>query len=222
MSDGLHNHLALEQIQRSVTEIEGDASRGQYVWNLIGDVANVARLLGGGELATRALRVLHESSPPEYYLKRAARSVEELERDYPLYQESRILDMMQAAALREPHLALALEGRYDQALANAEWATEVEEIGETRAVRGDFEGAVLCLQLLAEPGCKHFGVGFESRQKALLVVIAIELFRRGLNEQAQIVLSDLESRRIESWYRVNLAVGLAGREPWQGYPYPDY
>jgi hypothetical protein len=60
------------------------------------------------------------------------------------------------------------------------------------------------------------------RQKGVLLVHGIELFRRGHVEKAGAVLAELESRGLGVWRRIQLTLAFAGREPWGGYPYPDY
>jgi hypothetical protein len=60
------------------------------------------------------------------------------------------------------------------------------------------------------------------RQKLVLVVLVIEMFRRGQFEGARELLAELESRGLGAWDRITLALGFVGREPWGGYPYPDW
>jgi hypothetical protein len=217
--DSFQTRLAIGQIERAVAEVEQDATRGQFVWNLIGDIANIARLLGAEDLEARALQVLRQASPPQFYLERAAHTVEQLEREYPRYEESAILDGIRNIGREEAHVRLALARCYDEAFSIAASATEIEEIAETQAVVGDLEAALNSVHRLVGPA--------QVRQRLVLVVIALELVRRRRVEEARVVLSHLEAQiaptsASDTWHRVVLAAGLVGRRPWDGYPYPDY
>jgi hypothetical protein len=41
-------------------------------------------------------------------------------------------------------------------------------------------------------------------------------------DDCKTLLAELEKSGIGAWDRVFLALGFAGREPWGGYPYPDW
>jgi hypothetical protein len=89
----------------------------------------------------------------------------------------------------------------------------LEEVGDTLAVLGEFDEA---LSIARDPALDKF------RQRGVLFVLVIELFRRGRVEEAGAILGELESQGLGPWERIHLTLGFAGREPWGGYPYPDW
>ena len=62
----------------------------------------------------------------------------------------------------------------------------------------------------------------ELLKSLIRLVVAIELFRRGRISESQAILAELKSSTFGASTRIQLALAFAGREPWAGYPYPDW
>jgi hypothetical protein len=144
---------------------------------------------------------------------RTVDSTEKLEEHHPVYIEEDLLRQIRSSAEAEEHFALCLEGRFQEACATAGSGVRLEEVGDTLAVLGNFDEA---LSIARDPALERF------RQRGVLLVLQIELFRRGRIEEADALLVELGSEGLGSWDRIHLALGFAGREPWGGYPYPDW
>ena len=85
--------------------------------------------------------------------------------------------------------------------------------GETLAVLGEFDGA---LSVARDEALQDF------RRRGVLLVLVIELFRNARFAESQALLTEWESSNFGPWRRLLLVLGFAGREPWCGYPYPDW
>ena len=138
---------------------------------------------------------------------------ETLEEQYPPYREEDIVGRIRSCARTEEHFALCVEGRFQAARSKAGSSKRLEEVGATFAVLGEFSAA---LTVARDPALDDF------RQRGVLLVLLIELFRRGRIEESGAILAELESSGLDAWERIQLALGFAGREPWTGYPYPDW
>ncbi len=223
----MDNQIAGTQLRVCVEEIEQQASPYRHNAACLRDLAGAARLLGEHATAARGLRLLR-AVPDAAFLPvlanfdlpgtvpkglRAIPSVIELEEAHPPYREETITSQITAHAKSEPHIALCLDGRIHEARSAAETDLALAELGATLAVLGEFD---------ATHGVLRDPVLPESRRSGIWMVLAIELFRRGRCTEAQSVLTEFESSGLDSWCRIHLALGFAGREPWCGYPYPDW
>jgi hypothetical protein len=137
----------------------------------------------------------------------------DLEDRHAQYLEEELVGFSRCCAATEKHFALCLEGRFQKACALAGSGIRLEEVGDTLAVLGEFDAA---RSVDRDPALEPF------RQQGVLFVLVIELFRLGRVEEAGALLAELESAGLGAWERVHLALGFAGREPWRGYPYPDW
>ena len=138
---------------------------------------------------------------------------EDSERHHPPYREDELVDRIRSCAATEKHFALCLDGQFHEARAVAVSGVRLEEVGDTLAVLGEFEAA---RSVAGDPALEPW------RQQGVRLVLLIELFRRGRVDEAGALLAELESTGLGAWGRVHLALGFAGREPWAGYPYPDW
>jgi hypothetical protein len=89
----------------------------------------------------------------------------------------------------------------------------LEEVGATLAVLGHLDDA---LNVARDPLLERH------RQRGVLIVLVIEFFRRDRIQQCNAILTELEASGLGAWDRIFLALGFGGREPWGGYPYPDW
>lgn len=208
--------------------LEDQAQQGMYQRYDIQHVTRIVKLLGEQDLLLRAERLLKEM-PDESFWTAINRGPElpktvpeewrsvpphaELEQEFPLYQETKIRDFLEMAARDDRYLAATLEQRYEEAFALANSELAVEEIAITQAVLGDIEAALESAQHRVKP---------EFRQQTVLIVVAVESFRRGRLAEARAVLNDLELMGLGVGDFYQLALGFAGRVPWSGYPYPDW
>ena len=60
---------------------------------------------------------------------------------FPPYQEEKTVGRLKASAASGKHLALCLEGRFEEARAKAGSGRLLEEVGETLAILAEFEAA---------------------------------------------------------------------------------
>jgi hypothetical protein len=220
--------LASRHLAASIREVEEEAKDGRLNTSCIRALANAAAVLGHNDVAERALRLIRAAPDSAFWagmitnfnlpktVPEGLRTIEppdQLEQHHPLYSEKEIVDRVRSYAKTEEHFAICLEGRFQEARALAGSGVRLEEVGDTLAVLGEFDAA---RSVASDPALEPF------RQRGVLFVLVIELFRHGRVEEAGALLADLESAGLGAWERVHLALGFAGREPWGGYPYPDW
>jgi hypothetical protein len=220
--------LANSQLETGIDQLERDAGGGRYNTLCIRALGSAAMLLGQQDIASRAIRLLHDAPEGAFWAgaitnielpetvpdkMRTIDSPEGLERSFPPYREENIVARIQSDAREEEHFALCLEGRFQEARSRSGSGRRLEEVGETLAVLGEFDEA---LNISHDPALDDF------RRRGVRFVLVIELFRRGRVEESGAILAELESVGLGLRERVQLALGFAGREPWACYPYPDY
>jgi hypothetical protein len=222
--ESLGRELALQQLELAVQEIEQYERRRYYNDDFAKQVMIAAVWLSADHLADRSLRIwsrlAREWRPTQgrsgershYGRKWLESQRENFDRRHPVYSESEILEPIRQEAASNPSLALALDRRYDEAFAISQSDRGLEEIADIQALLGDFDDALQTVRSrVAEP-----------RRTGLLVVIALETFRRGQVNRTYAILEELEARNVQMWDRLHLALGFAGRMPWNSYPLPDY
>ena len=220
------NEIARRHLDASIREIEQDAKEGRLNTSCIRALANASAVLGQNDMAERALRLLHSAPDDAFWAGmitnfdlpkivperlKTIKSPDE-GKDHPPYCEMDIMDRVRSYAKTEEHIRLCLEGKVQEARSKAK-EVKLEEVGETLAVLGDFDGA---LSVARDPLLEPF------RQRGVLLVLVIEFFRRGRVEACEEMLTELEVSGLGAWDRIFLALGFAGRVPWGGYPYPDW
>lgn len=225
----LASRLIRRQLKAGIEQLEREAADRYHNITHIQVLGLTAKALGHPDVCERALR-LFQSAPSESFFAgiltnlklpkapphwmRTIGSVEKWQGDYPLYQgETMIAYLKKSASGSDEHLALCLEGRFAEARALAGSGRQLEEVGSTLAVLGEFEiaGSVAC-----DPALEAF------RQKGVRLVLVMELFRRKRTEEATDLLGELEAEGLSAWDRILLATAFADRVPWIGYPYPDW
>jgi hypothetical protein len=226
-SDTAPATLVRNNLEAGIHELERFASEGRYNTMCIRALGNAAKVLGQHAVADRAFQLLRAApdgafsagmitnvelpaTVPEWM--RAAAPLAELEERHPPYCADRIVERIRSCAKTQKHLALCLDGRFDEARALA-GGVELEEVGDTLAVLGEWDVA---RSIASDPALEAF------RQRGIQLVLVVELFRRRRVEEAGALLVELESAGLGAWDRVHLALGLGGLEPWLGYPYPDW
>lgn len=105
-----------------------------------------------------------------------------------------------------PSFLECLNGNFDRAISMASDEWEISCIAGIMLVMGEFESAIELFPNKPDP--------FE-------LVLAIELFRRDRIVEAQPVLEKILLNN-DWWAHSDLALGIAGRVPWQVYPFNDY
>jgi hypothetical protein len=227
-SDAASARLVRSHLETGIADLERDASEGRYNTLCIRALGSAAKVLGEHEVADRAVRLLRAAPDRGFWagmitnielpetVPERMRTVDPaavLEDRHPLYREEELIARIRSCAATEKHFALCLEGRFHEARALAESGVRLEEVGDTLAVLGEFNAAG---SVASDPALEQF------RQRGVRFVLVIELFRRGRVQEAGALLAELESAGLGAWERVHLALGFAGREPWGGYPYPDW
>ena len=220
--------LARNHLEAGIGELERDAEGGRYNTMCIRALANAATALRQQDFSDRALQLLRAAPDGTFWAGmitniklpktvpeslRTVNTPEKLEEAYPPYRKEDIVGRIRSCARTEEHLALCLEGRFQEARSNAGSGVRLEEVGDTLAVLGEFSEA---LSVARDPALN------DVRQRGVLFVLLIELFRRGRIEESEAILAELKAAGLGAWERIHLALGFTGREPWRGYPYPDW
>lgn len=152
----------------------------------------------------------HAISNIERYKEKLARpqnkirSTEDLDHEYPIWTEDYLPKIIRQ--LDEKHLNACLIGKGERAVDLATRDIDRSDVANAMLVLGHIDEAIAL---------------FPNRPDPFDLVLAIELFRRQRREDAlsQIdALVDIEYPGMAT----QLALGIAGRIPWQIYPFSDW
>ena len=221
IQDSHRKQIAIELVHNSHQLVLPHLQQGERVWNCISGLAIAAMLLNEQEIYKHLFSLIL-NAPAEFRWQESLFEREGIEKRFPPYQESEVIAMIRACGRSEPHLALSFERSYADAISIAASQAKdsermLEEIASTQAILGDFEWA--------QDTIEHH-VTSDFRQRGALLVLVIELLRRGRFEQAKSMLHKLDSGNQDVWNRasenVHIVLSLIGRLPWQGYPFPDW
>lgn len=227
-ADAVTSGLVDSLLQAGIEELERAARKGSYNTLAIRALGSAAKVLRREAIANRAVTLLR-AAPDEMFgagaltnielpagapeRMRALGDLEALEKRHPPYRADVLVERIRSYAAREQHFALCLEGRFREAELLARSGVRLEEVAETLAVLGEFDAA---RRIASDPALEAV------RQRGVLLVLVIEMFRRGRVDEARLLREELESVGLSVWERVHLALAFAGREPWAVYPFPDY
>jgi len=221
-------NLAASHLESALHELESDARKGRYNIFCIRDLGNVAQAVGQNSLAKRAGLLLRDAPDEAFWAGaitnfpipamaperlRSLATAEELTKLYPPFREEQTIQYIRSLAANERHIEICLEGRFHEARQIAGSGLKLEEVGSSLAVIGEFEAV---RGIASDPALEPF------RRRGVQLVLVIELFRRGLSDDAMLILAELERAGVGPWDRIHLATGIAGRLPWDGYPFPDW
>lgn len=228
LSDTESARLARSHLEAGIEELERAASEGRYNTLCIRALGSAAIVLGQHAVADRAARLLR-SAPDGAFWAGAITNVEPpamvpermrtlgptqlFEVRHPPYRAEELIEEIRSWGATEKYIALCLEGRFQEARAVAGSGRRLEEVGDTLAVLGEFDAAQ---SVASDPALEAF------RRQGVRFVLVIELFRRGRADEASALLAEFESRGLDVWSRIHLALAFGGRVPWCGYPYPDW
>lgn len=173
--------------------------------------ADVTRLLADAPDRAFHEGIITNIEDRSRFIQRDLPSADEAASVFPEYPRSELPRSVQDA--RDPHIAAVLAGDIAGAVTHATTPLFLEEVASTCAVAGDLEACVHVVQ------SADFPVG---RKMGPLMVLCIESFRRDDSARAEQLLEEVAAHGDSSWTLVQLSAGLFGREPWGGYPYPDY
>lgn len=220
--------LVTSHLQAGMEELERAARDGRYNTMCIRALGTAATVLGQDAVADRAARLLRAAPDGAFWAgtitnielpamvpdrMRTIDPPEVLEKRHPPYHPDELVERIRSCAATEEHFALCLEGRFQEARALTGSGVRLEEVGDALAVLGEFAAA---WSVATDPDLEAF------RQRGVKFVLLIELFRRGRRDEAGQLSSEFEAAGLGAWERVHLALGFAGREPWGGYPFPDW
>jgi hypothetical protein len=220
---------ARDHLVAAVEALERSSAAGRHETMRARAVTETATVLGYSDLADRAQTVLRQApdtafltgaitnvasaGPSAGERMRAIKPIDEIERDHPNVTGSQLEARLRRWADTEPHVAMCLGGRHRDATASASTSRVVVEIGATLAALGDINSARALL--------RHSALD-ASHREGLLVVLMIESARHGRADDASGAGTSADLVAFDTWSRVHLALGLAGRDPWSGYPVPDW
>jgi hypothetical protein len=228
LTDQSSSDPSKEHLEAGIEELEEAAASGRLNTLCLRALAGAARLLGHNRIADRADQLLREVPDEAFWAGaitnfeiteeatnrlRTIEPLEELERRHPRYNAEKIFQRISSNAEGDEHLALCLDGRVEEARTMAGSGVRLEEVGSLLAVLGEFEAA---RSVAADPALESF------RQQGVKFVLLIELSRHGRVKEAAELLDGMTTGRIGAWSRIQLALAFANREPWGGYPFPDW
>jgi hypothetical protein len=211
----LAEQLARQMLESGVSQWEKIDESNLNIFS-IHDLAGAARLLSEEDLCLRAAHLLPKAPlnpfrlPGNFKQFRKVPPLRELKKRYPTYDKSLILSSVYKPS---PHIVACLEGRYEDAVSQTHKELDLEEVGATLAIMGEFEWA---LRVAGDEKLPAF------RQRGVLMVLVIEMFRYGRLDQFQEIFAEFEASGIGPDMCTWLARGFMGRLPWVGYPYPDW
>jgi hypothetical protein len=204
-------------LEEIISAFEIAASNNHFNWYCMQHIVTLSRIMGREELISRislfwdeAIKRFGKSEQSKWGLgekeplEKALRFVKEYPKDTLPYLVGQIKN--------EPHIALCLEGKYEEALKQAVNDLALEDIAATQAVLGDFIDAQETLKKIKA----------RNSARDMLEVFIIEKFRRDEMKDVFALLEELRAKQIDLWEYIHLAFGFAGYEPWGGYPYADY
>ena len=218
-------HLVRSLLEISIAQVEAQGTSANIF--TLRKLAEAATVLGNQNIAARAVKILR-AIPDSHFAhglirnfelpadfadrRRAIDSLDQLDKSIPVFSEDSLRQIIQNYVENDEKYALCLRGRTAQAIAMSE-GFDLEFVGETLAILGDFDSA---LHVARDPRLES------ERQKGVLLVLVIETFRKRRFDLFEPLFADMEAAGIYADGGTILALGFAGREPWAGYPYPDY
>jgi hypothetical protein len=220
--------LARQHLEASASNLETEANKVRYNTFDIRALASAAAILGQSDIAERALALLQTAPDASFWAGaitnvelpkivperlRTLGTPEQLEKQHPKYCQQRIVERICSCLATDEHLLLCVEGRIEEARSKAHPGLQLEEVAATLAVLGEFDAA---LSIARGQLLEAF------RRRNVTLVLVIEFYRRGRIGDSEAILAELESAGLGACERIHLALGFAGREPWDGYPYPDW
>jgi hypothetical protein len=140
---------------------------------------------------------------------RAIQPEDEFAASHPMYDRDSPVPELQKCAQHSPHLHFCLQGEIHRALMVAKSELDYEEIANTLAALGKFDDAISMID--SSP------VSPERRRNVRFVVL-VEKCRRLVPGFAE----EIARFNPRDYDLLHVALALAGRRPWEIYPYPDY
>lgn len=217
--DGARRRIA-SHVRAAAVELAWEADQGRFDGPILRDAAAAATFLEVRDAASKLLAVLSRAPDAAFHCmfdcpKSEWRTVprrETLELWFPLHEERKVLERVRASADWAPSVALCLKGRFQEAqrLAESEGGYGLERLGRALAVLGEIDAslAVACHSALDLGG-----------QIGVLQALTIELFRRGRIDEYEVVEAEFDALSPDYKERLELALGLAGREVAYNYPF---
>ena len=144
---------------------------------------------------------------------RNLRAFSEIDKDYPPFpKDNRDYLAPHISKWAEPHLILCLNGKFENALLLAKTELAKEETLVTQILLGQIPEALESRNRLVD----------SYRQANVLFIATIESFRQRDFSAGQNLYDQLGENDLDIWGKSQMALAIAGRVPWQVYPYPDY
>jgi len=204
-------------LEELISAFEVAATNNHFNWYCMQHAVTLSRIMGQEDLIPRisllwdeATKRFGKSEQPKWGLgeKEPLEKVLGFLKEYP----KDTLPFLVGKIKNEPHIALCLEGKYEEAFKCAANDLALEDIAATQAVLGDFTDAQETIKKIKT----------RNSAKDMLVVFIVEKYRRNEMKDVFTLLQELRDRQIDLWEYIHLAFGFAGYEPWGGYPYADY
>jgi hypothetical protein len=207
-------------------QVEHAAREGRIDLYTVGRLTHASILLQCRSAAERARRIedtvpiealypgiiTNIELPPPPTVRKPPR-MESLEAEFPPYDRNRLLARFRREAASNRSFALAIEGRFVEARQEAEGQHSLHDLGPLLAILGHFDEAA---RIDDDP---NLMIG---RRGLARQIIAHELLRRGQRAVLASRLRELEVNGPNPNLRIDLALVVAGRTPWGGYPFADW
>ncbi len=213
-----HGTCLLEEAQRSTGQVNLMAARA---------LGNASLLLGFASCAERCERFLRESSPRSFWqgvvtnIPYKRDSVPETFRSLTPIEQTRqkhpqfTADYASTVMTKEmgAHIEFCQSRDYDNAYENAgSDETQWHDVVLAQALNGDMH--------LAAP--RLHDIRSATIREHVLLVFAIESYRRGDSNTGRKMHDLLESEGIREYTAGYMALGVTGYVPWPFYPFADY
>ncbi|MGE3641368.1 MAG: hypothetical protein AB7G28_22650 [Pirellulales bacterium] len=206
-------------------EMAASAHRmNHFVAKLLGAIANS---LGHQAIAKRVESLLGELTAEDFFRGaitnidwrnlgsgeldrlRSIQPANEFDACHPAYDRDSPVPELQRYSQQSPHVRFCLQGEIDQALAAAKTELDYEEIADTLAALGRFDDAITTID--SSP------ISLERRREVRSIVL-MEKCRRLVPGFAE----EIARLNPRDYDLLHVVLALAGRRPWETYPYPDY
>lgn len=231
MRDVKTKQFAIALLEEGARLLEADAAIGRANLMIARGIGTLALLLDLASAARLVNDILATSTVEQHFggcltnialpnevptALRELPTLDEVVRQYPMWTLSQNRQFVEIVAREDEFVRLAAEGRFDEAWKAAGGdGVRALRTAVTQAIFGDAIGALHRINSLPNE---------EADLRGGRLVCAIELARIGQLDACQEIVESLIGLKCDAarqWDLLSLSRGIAGYEPWGGYPYSD-